>query len=217
MPYDLAQSICGDCFGKWMSEIRCTQRSGKNFSDELVCRAVNSYDYLIEYHTEEKTLGNMILLSVKRENIKPVSEFFAGWLWESAKEYAKENAAPVCVVNVPRAAESVWKYGHDQSREIAACLAKKLNCPHVEALQCAKNGKGAAQKSLSASERKIAVKNKYTVKPKLIPGIMGKRCILIDDVSTTGATLSACAELLELYGAKYVDCLTVGKTNRGAE
>ena len=41
--------------------------------------------------------------------------------------------------------------------------------------------------------------------------IQGKHIILIDDVYTTGATLTECAKVLKKAGAKFVSALTVAK------
>ena len=42
----------------------------------------------------------------------------------------------------------------------------------------------------------------------------GKRVLLIDDICTTGATLSECARVLKDAGAESVVCAAVSKTRR---
>lgn len=64
---------------------------------------------------------------------------------------------------------------------------------------------------LSAAERRRAVAGAFTVPPSAEPVIAGRRLLLIDDVLTSGATASACAEALCRAGAARVDLLVVAR------
>ena len=44
--------------------------------------------------------------------------------------------------------------------------------------------------------------------------IQGKRVLLVDDVLTTGATLSACTRALNRAGARHVDVLVLARVVR---
>ena len=57
----------------------------------------------------------------------------------------------------------------------------------------------SAQKSLTRTERLLNVKNAYGCRPGT--DLSGKRVLLIDDIITTGATVSACALALLQAGA----------------
>ncbi len=62
-----------------------------------------------------------------------------------------------------------------------------------------------AQKNLSKEDRFRNVRNAYIVKPGI--DLTGKRILLLDDVITTGATISACAHALQQAGASQVAAL----------
>ena len=64
--------------------------------------------------------------------------------------------------------------------------------------------------AMDRTARKKSVEDIFSVvRPKMIDG---KHVTLIDDVLTSGATLSACAEELKKAGASRVTAFTVART-----
>jgi len=64
-------------------------------------------------------------------------------------------------------------------------------------------------KGLGRSERKAAVKGLYKIKEAANVG--GKSILLVDDVSTSGATVSECSQVLLDAGARTVNVLVAGR------
>ncbi len=60
-------------------------------------------------------------------------------------------------------------------------------------------------------DRAANVRNAFAVPPEIQPFIAGKRLTLVDDVFTTGATLTECARVLLNEGAKEVRALTLAR------
>ena len=68
------------------------------------------------------------------------------------------------------------------------------------------------QSRLGGKARRANVKGAFEVRrPELL---RGRTVLLVDDVSTTGATLSECAAALKKAGAAHVWCLTVSRSVR---
>jgi ComF family protein len=92
--------------------------------------------------------------------------------------------------------------GYDQARLLAGEVAKRMNLPQAATLE--KRRDTAQQSTLTAQARQKNAKNVYRLKPGT--SVRGKRILLIDDVTTTGSTLGACAQVLMEQGAAYVAC-----------
>ncbi|MBD5129835.1 MAG: ComF family protein [Ruminococcaceae bacterium] len=118
------------------------------------------------------------------------------------------NAEADMLVPVPNGKEGVQKRGFSSSELISERLSMRVGIPTMNALS-AVSGK-REQKSLSASARRRNALHSFFVNGRV--KVRGKRIILIDEVTTTGSTLSAAGELLLKAGAKDVSAAVFAKT-----
>lgn len=112
------------------------------------------------------------------------------------------------LVPVPNGRESVLKRGFSSSELIAERLTMRMGIPTVNAVR-AVSGK-LEQKTLSAEKRHSNALHSFYIDKKA--DVRGKRIMLIDEVSTTGSTLSAVGELLRNAGAADVSAAVFAKT-----
>jgi ComF family protein len=114
--------------------------------------------------------------------------------------------ADYLVVPVPTASSRVRQRGFDHSVALAHCVARRLNLQNIGGLkrigQSRQVGKTRAERFRQADGKYIAARPK---------SILGRNILLIDDVVTTGATLSSAAKELRKAGAKRVDALVFAK------
>ncbi len=97
------------------------------------------------------------------------------------------------------------------SSVFAHFAAKSLEIPHLSgALLKVKDI--PSQVGLSPSERRLNVLGAFSANEKFEPKIKGASVLLIDDLFTTGATASECAQTLKRAGAKLVIVLTLFST-----
>ena len=95
----------------------------------------------------------------------------------------------------------------NQAAELARHLARLSGRPLlVEALQRARRTR--RQVGLTARAREDNVRAAFRVVKGSEDQVFGKRLVLIDDVYTTGATVSAAARVLKRAGASEVTVLT---------
>ena len=110
---------------------------------------------------------------------------------------------------VPLSAKRLRKRGYDQAMLLARAAALSLEDVAVETLEKhvdvpAQSGTG------SPARRRANISGAYRVRdPELV---RGKRILLIDDIVTTGSTLSECARILRGAGAEKVLCATLART-----
>ncbi|MBQ9118208.1 MAG: ComF family protein [Clostridia bacterium] len=125
---------------------------------------------------------------------------------QMADRFLKEETPTenTVVVYVPLHREKRLSRGYDQAEKLAKVVADRLRLPLIPALVCV--GKKEAQKELSLTERQKNVAGTYRVKVR--KAVKDKRVLLIDDVMTTGATGSECADRLKRAGAAEVYFLT---------
>jgi len=107
------------------------------------------------------------------------------------------------VVPVPLHASRERSRGFNQARE----LARHLGLPVLDAL--VRTRKTSAQADLPKAKRATNVRGAFAAKPDV--DIDGLVLVLVDDVSTTGATLNACAAPLLDAGAREVRALTAAR------
>ncbi len=112
---------------------------------------------------------------------------------------------------VPVSAKRRRERGYDQSQLLAKELGERLALEPVELLQ--KPRDNPAQSGLKdAAQRRANVLGAYTAP---WPGrLAGKRVLLVDDVVTTGETLSECARTLRMAGAENVVCVTLARAKQ---
>ncbi len=110
---------------------------------------------------------------------------------------------------VPLSEKRLKKRGYDQAMLLAMSTALKLDDVALELI--VKQVDVPAQSGIGAVEKRRAnISGAYTVYDEEL--VRGKRILLIDDIITTGSTLSECAKTLRLFGAEDVVCVTLART-----
>lgn len=113
------------------------------------------------------------------------------------------------IVPVPLHPKRVRSRGFNQAAVIAESLSAALKLPLDEASLLRVSWSEKYRAGLDAKGRHDTVAGAFEVRhPRLVAG---ERILLVDDVFTTGATVSSCAETLLAAGARSVYVLTVAK------
>jgi len=96
---------------------------------------------------------------------------------------------------------------YNQSGILASAISREFGIPIIKPME--KIVRTKRQNELSREERLINLAGVFQIKGHDI--LTGRKVLLIDDVMTTGSTLSECASTLKGSGAKEVRCLTLAR------
>ncbi len=115
------------------------------------------------------------------------------------------------LVPIPLHSKRKRERGFNQSELLARSLARQIALPCES---CLVRGRPTLpQVGLSDSQRKDNVRKAFRCRnPKRVSG---KRILLVDDVMTTGATVSSAAQELMDQGALRISILTVARVGKG--
>lgn len=148
-----------------------------------------------------------VIHAFKYEGRRSLGPRLGALLRAAAVEVLRDAA---CVVPVPLHPWRRFQRGFNQ----AADLAAHLDRPVVHALWRVRAT--AAQAGLTAAQRRRNVRGAFRLSPLLSGRVRetfleNRVVVLVDDVMTTGATLNACAEILQQAGAAGVRTLTLAR------
>ncbi len=115
------------------------------------------------------------------------------------------------VVPVPIHPNKLRSRGYNQAGRLATALAQRIGVPMDDGLLF-RQGPQLSQVGLRRAARQRNVRSAF----RLAEGanVDGLRLLLVDDVMTTGATLSACARVLKRAGARRVMAWSVARQER---
>ena len=190
------ETICWKCGALAITDVkRCGRCDAHAFT---AARAVGLY---------EGALRESVLL-LKRQ---PYLSQHVEAVLASAARRAPVNAS-ARIVPVPLHPERLKSRSFNQASIMAQSLSKSLRLPVDEVSLVRVSGSEKYRAGLDAKGRQDTVAGAFEVRhPRLVEG---EDILLIDDVFTTGATVSACAQTLFAAGAGTVFVLTLARARR---
>jgi ComF family protein len=183
---DNAEYLCGNCI------LQAPPYSG-----------ARSFGY---YTAELSSLVHGLKFHGRRDLVGLLSPLLAGVFFEN---WSREDFD--LVVPVPLHGKRRRERGYNQSELLARALAHKLAVPCDSSLRRVRPT--LPQVGLTDSQRQENVRKAFLCsRPERFSG---KRILLVDDVMTTGATVSSAAQALIDGGALRVSVLTVARASKG--
>ena len=161
---------------------------------------------LVEYDPNQpSSTGNRVIFKLKDSDSAELQAYLAGELVPRIqRQLIRLGQTPENTVLVwaPRSKRAEYDRGFDQSKGICMALAKELGLP--KSVQMIRRAGGRVQKQLGQKQRRQNAYAAFEAVPMRCADLKGKCVILVDDVVTTGATLSACAAKLKPYKPAHI-------------
>jgi ComF family protein len=153
-----------------------------------------------------KCAVNSVINNLKRIRDRDNFNFFAAQLILPLRKMLEEFELDLCdtvITFCPRRRSAVRGHGFDQSEELARRIAERSGARFEILLERRPFNLSREQKHLDAAGRFENSRHAVRLTPEGYDAA-GERIILIDDIVTTGATISAAADLLRSAGVQFV-------------
>lgn len=211
--------VCSDCLNRipFVAQDGCCSvcgRSVEGLAGEYLCEDCSKRDRprfdragsAIRYEAEAREMVNRY----KSHQALWLRDDFADWL-EAAARARFDVAAIDAVMPMPVTLWHRIDRGYNQSAYLARELARRIDrrCEEGVLRRC---GNPRRQAGLAEEERMENAKGTFAA--RRAERVRGRTVLVVDDIMTTGATLSDCARALKEAGAWRVWCLTVARSIR---
>lgn len=178
------QRDCPHC-AHILSECSCSY-------EQLEAHGIKKFIKLFRYSKAEASMpSNYLIYSLKQDNRSDVLSFLADELATAIKYSFDLTKAEYVITNVPRRKTAIVNFGYDHAERLARAVADRLGIEYAALL---KSKSKKAQKTVFGDDRKRNAQFDYICDEDF--SLKGKTVIIVDDIVTTGASITNCATLI---------------------
>lgn len=153
-----------------------------------------------------------LILGFKHADRTEGAPAYGAWLARAGQELLGETEL---IVPVPLHWRRLFTRRYNQAALLAQALGRQAHLPvALDVLRRRRHTVSQGRLNVAARERNVA--GVFAVSPAKHALLRDRRVLLVDDVMTTGATVSACAKALRRAGAAAVDVLVLARSIRTA-
>jgi ComF family protein len=217
--------LCSVCGERLLSPHLVSSQALSDSDRQLLCpicsRVEQNFVKAVAYGCYEDGLRELIHL-LKYGGVRPAAAVLGRMLADAISGCESGwGSAPVVVVPVPLHRSRRRQRGFNHAELIARAALKlrsaegsAVRCAGGEMLLCAdaleRKRQTQSQIGLTSHQRRENVRGAFAV--RRAQAVNGREVLLVDDVYTTGATVSECARVLRRAGATKVWVATVART-----
>ena len=224
---ETAGELCPDCLAKWESARRSRCPVCNSTARKCTCRPISlsrtdmmgdsvmsALVFYGKYGSEDERDRTVLktVYAVKTSPDRSCVQFAARQMAADIlrlMSLSGEEPEDWRLTYPPRTSRRRRYFGFDQGRDLCRELSRYTGIP---AERCFVSRGTEVQKRLNSLERRKNANSSYSLCRKADP--RGKKYLIADDVITTGATVSACADILRGAGAKAVFPVCIARTKQ---
>ena len=177
-------------------------------SDTLKRGGVTLLPKLFRYLPHGDGVSNRMIYLLKHRAPRPLVRFLAHELAEAVRPHLPKGKGELIVTFAPRTRRAVRRYGFDHMAHLSRAVAEELSAEWGPLLR-RRDGK-EQKKRPTRRERFENMKGAYSYIGK--EELRGRRILLLDDVTTSGATLLFALRALRRAGARRIAVGVLGAT-----
>lgn len=196
----IAPPFCAKCSepfsGAIDSEFVCANCSGRSLEFDAAVAAYRS-----------RGVVRFTILQLKYNRQLPLRHPVAQWLFEGMSDSRLQNRTFDIIVPVPLHPARLRERGFNQAELLARALSERTQvrlCRALERIRCT-----TTQTAFDRAERMENLRDAFRLRKNI--GVRDSQVLLVDDVLTTGSTLSECARVLRKAGARTIHALTAAR------
>lgn len=202
--------VCDECQKLYIKPKYCIKCGAHIPESANVCMQCKEIERIFDQNFSVYLYDDCVAMAIQKLKFKGAKYLAKDFAQILAAKFSQLEIDVDIVTFVPSTAKRIKERGYNQAKEVAQEFSKLVNLPCMELL--AKVKETAHQVDLNRKERlenlidSFAVVDKWQVK--------GKNILVIDDVFTTGSTMTSCAKALSKAKAQKVYGLTLAKTEK---
>lgn len=201
--------VCIDCLGKLpTAENKCLECQIRIASPSAFCNHCNknNIDLMVFSCAKLDDGFRHLLHQFKYEDLSAYADPLAEFAYQRLKASKIILTRFDIICPVPISSKRLLYRGYNQSALVARALGKKINIIYQEIL----TRTGQNQTQVAVGSRKLRQKNIVgAFQCKL--NLQNKRIILVDDITTTGATIREAAKILKRSGARQILIISLAR------
>lgn len=199
--------LCRSCFEglPYVGSPTCSRCGFPTAFEAFVCDECKHVDFGFETARAPlryEEVGKEIVHALKYKSYFPVVDKVMAPLMVAMLEERNFDF----VVPVPMHSSRLRRRGFNQAEVMARSVSRRINVPISDTLEVVRGTRD--QVELTAAGRRDNVRGAFRPTTGRIRG----KVLLVDDVFTTGSTMSECAETLALAGASEVHAISFCRT-----